>query len=186
VRFTLFYRGELRPNRGATDKQAIRRAFHPQLKCLWSLPPLADFSQWLLPVPKQGEVTLVEPVGKFQFVPLVSERIHMVAEIDIAMLRPGPPGDLVNHAGDLDNRVKTLLDALRVPREITAIPKDDEPREGEAPFFCLLGDDRLVTHLSIKTDSLLEMNAKPSEVVMFLRVTTRPTRLTYANVGLGA
>jgi hypothetical protein len=186
VRFTLFYRGELRPNRGAADKQAIRRAFHPQLKCLWSLPPLADFSQWLLPVPKQGEVTLVEPVGKFQFVPLVSERIHMVAEIDIAMLRPGPPGDLVNHAGDLDNRVKTLLDALRVPREITAIPKDDEPREGEAPFFCLLGDDRLVTHLSIKTDSLLETNAKPSEVVMFLRVTTRPTRLTYANVGLGA
>lgn len=186
MRFTLFYRGELKSNRGVSDKQAIRRVFHPQLKCLWSHPPLADFREWLQPEPKPGAITLVEQVGKFQFVPLVSERIHMVAEIEITMLKPGPPGDLVSHAGDLDNRVKTLLDALRVPREAAAIPKDDEPLEGETPFFCLLGDDRLVTHLSIRTDSLLESGVSRSEVVMLLRITTRPTQLTFANVGLGS
>ncbi len=186
MRFTLFYRGELKSNGGAVEKQAIRRVFNPQLRCLWSQPPLADFSAWLAEKPEAGNITLVERFGKFQFVPLVSERIHMVAEIGITMLRPGPPGDLVSHAGDLDNRIKTLLDALRVPKESTAVRKDDEPRDGETPFFCLLGDDRLVTHLSIKTESLLDSSASHSEVVMLLHVTTRPTRLTFANVGLGA
>ena len=109
MRFTLFYRGPLKSNRGTEDKQAIRRVFHPQLTRLWTQPPLVDFSDWLKPEPQPGGITLVERIGQFQFVPLVSECIHMVAELNITMLRPGAPGDLVSHAGDLDNRIKTLL-----------------------------------------------------------------------------
>jgi hypothetical protein len=186
MRFTLFYRGPLKSNRGVEDKQAIRRAFHPQLKQLWAQPPLADFADWLKPEPKPGDITLIEQIGNFQFAPLVSESIHMVAELNITMLRPGAPGDLVSHAGDLDNRIKTLLDALRVPREATALPRGDAPSESETPFFCLLGDDRLVTHLNISTDSLLEPVSNPSEVVLLLEVITRATRLTFANVGLSS
>jgi hypothetical protein len=186
VRFTLIYRGQLRPNGGVLDKQSIRRKFHPQLKRLWSQPPLSDFAHWLAPVALPDKTSLVEHVGKFQFVPLVSERIHMVAEIAITMLRPGPTGDVVRHGGDLDNRIKTLLDALRVPRQANATPKDDEPQEGESPFFCLLGDDRLVSHLSITTDSLLDDGADGTDVVMLLQVTARPTRLTYETLTLGS
>ena len=186
MRFTLLYRGQLRPNGGVVDKQLIRRSFHPQLKRLWSQAPLNDYGHLLLPEALPNKSSLVEKVGKFQFVPLVSERIHMVAEIAITMLRPGPAGDVVHHAGDLDNRIKTLLDALRVPREPTATPKDDEPKDGETPFFCLLGDDRLVTHLSITTDSLLDGGTNNSEVVMFLAITARPTRLTYENLSFGS
>jgi hypothetical protein len=186
MRFTLFYRGLLKSNRGPADKQAMRRQFHSQLKCLWTQPPLAGFSQWLEPEPKANEVSLIQKIGAFQFAPLVSDRIHMVAELDITMLRPGPPGDLVTHAGDLDNRVKTLLDALRLPRESNAVPKGDLPGEGEKPFFCLLDDDRLVTHLSVSTDRLLDNAADPSEVLMLIHVTTRATSLTFANVGLGS
>lgn len=186
MRFTLFYRGPLKSNRGVEDKQAIRRAFHPQIKQLWAQPPLVDFADWLKPMPNLSGVTLVEKIGNFHFAPLVSESIYMIAELNITMLRPGAPGDLVNHAGDLDNRIKTLLDALRVPRETTALPRDDEPSESETPFFCLLGDDRLVTHLNISTDSLLEPVSNPSEVVLLLEVVTRATRLTIANVALSS
>jgi len=186
MRFTLFYRGPLKSNRGPADKQAIRRQFHSQLKCLWAQPPLADFSEWLSPEPEPHKISLIEKVGAFQFLPLVSDKIHMVAELDITMLRPGPPGALVSHAGDLDNRVKTLLDALRVPRESNAIPENDCPGEGEVPFFCLLDDDRLVTHLSVATDRLLESTVEPSEVVMLIHVTMRATRQTIKTIGLGS
>jgi len=186
MRFTLFYRGPLKSNRGVEDKQLIRRAFHPQLKQLWTQPPLADFSDWLKPGPTPGNITLIEKIGHFQFAPLVSERNHMVAELNITMLRPGAPGDLVSHAGDLDNRIKTLLDALRVPREATGLPRGDAPTKDETPFFCLLGDDRLVTQLNISTASLLEPVSSPAEVVLLLEVNTRATRLTFANVGLSS
>ena len=116
MRFTLNYGGPLKANRGPKEKQKLRRHFHCQLKRLWEQPPLADFTVWLKPEVGAREISLVEAVGSFQFVPLVSKRIHMLAELGLTILRPGPPGDLVNHGGDIDNRVKTLLDALRVPR----------------------------------------------------------------------
>jgi hypothetical protein len=185
VRFTLFYRGPLKANRGPKDKQQLRRYFHSQLKSLWGQPPLSDFTTWLRPEVGKGEISLIEPIGAFQFAPLVSERIHMLAELDLTMLRPGPPGELVGHGGDIDNRVKTLLDALRVPREPTALPPEDRPLEGETPFFCLLGDDRLITRLAIDTDTLLDSPTDPAEVVLTLRVTTRLSRLLFDTVGLG-
>jgi len=185
MRFTLFYRGPLKANRGPKDKQQLRRHFHSQLKSLWEQPPLSDFRAWLQPEVRKGEISLIESIGAFQFAPLVSERIHMLAELDLTMLRPGPPGELVGHGGDIDNRIKTLLDALRVPREPTALPADDRPSENETPFFCLLGDDRLITHLSIDTDTLLDRPGDPAEVVLTLRVTTRLSRLLFDTVGLG-
>jgi hypothetical protein len=185
VRFTLHYRGPLKANRGPKAKQHLRRHFHSQLKCLWEQPPLVDFAAWLKPEVSKGEISLVEPTGPFQFVPLVSERIHMLAELDLTILRPGPPGELVSHGGDIDNRVKTLLDALRVPRESTALSSDEKPLDGETPFFCLLGDDRLITRLSVDTDTLLEKTVDPSEVVLILRVTTRLTRILIDTIGLG-
>jgi hypothetical protein len=184
MRFTLHYRGPLKANRGPKDKQDLRRQFHSQLKRLWEQPPLADFKTWLTPDPKSGEISLIEKVGGFQFAPLVSERLHMLAELDLVILRAGPPGALVTHGGDIDNRVKTLLDALRVPREATALPMDEKPLEGETPFFCLLSDDRLITRLSVDTDTLLDAN-NPSEVVLQLRVTTRLTRILFDTLGLG-
>lgn len=185
MRFTLYYRGPLKANRGPKDKQQLRRHFHSQLKCLWEQPPLVDFATWLRPEVEKSGISLLEPIGPFQFVPLVSERIHMLAELDLTILRPGPPGALVSHGGDIDNRVKTLLDALRVPRESTALLSDENPLDGETPFFCLLGDDRLITRLSVDTDTLLEKIEDPSEVVLTLLVTTRLTRVLWDTIGLG-
>lgn len=100
------------------------------------------------------------------------------------MLRPEPPGSIITQAGDIDNRLKTLFDALKVPKEASALPPNDDPQEGETSFFCLLEDDNLITKVSVGTDRLLDPCQSSSEVVMLIHVTTKATRASYANTGL--
>ena len=88
--------------------------------------------------------------------------------------------------GDIDNRVKTLLDALRMPHDSSELPKDP-PALDEDPFFCLLEDDALVTELALVTDRLLEPPQEPSKdshVHLIIRVTVHAARLTWGNTSL--
>lgn len=186
MRFTLYYRGTLKANRGAKDKHALRRHFHEQMRCLWEQVPLIDYREYLSETAKEGKISLVHPIGRFKFVPLVSSRLHLVAELKITLLRPGPPGQLISQSGDIDNRLKTLLDALKVPKEPTALPEDEAPLENETPFFCLLEDDSLITALSVETDRLLETPVDPNDVLLLIHVTTRITRTIWGNSGLGS
>jgi hypothetical protein len=85
-------------------------------------------------------------------------------------LRTEEPGSLMAQSGDLDNRIKTLLDSLKIPREASALPSDAKSDEDQKPFFCLLQDDSLITKLSIEADRLLEPVEEPSEVLALIRV----------------
>lgn len=89
---------------------------------------------------------------KFRFIPLVRRKNDFTCDLDILFMRRGSPGDLIV-SGDIDNRVKTLIDGLRVPRECAEV--DGIPDQDEDPFFCLLEDDSLITSLKITTDRLL-------------------------------
>ena len=184
MEFTLFYRGLLKANRGPKEKQDLRRNFHTQLNLLWQQPPLEDCHEFKDISPQSGKISLVYNIGGFNFIPLVSKKIHMIAELDITMLRPEPPGKVIQ-SGDIDNRIKTLLDGLRMPKVEQELPNGDNPKKGEIPFFCLLKDDNLITRISVNTDRLLENNIDPSEVVLLIHVHTKLTRLIYANIGLG-
>jgi hypothetical protein len=70
-------------------------------------------------------------------------------------LKPSQRDPTEGESGDLDNRVKTLIDGLRPPRNSTELGNAVSPAAGETPFFCLLEDDDLVTKLSVNTDTLL-------------------------------
>jgi hypothetical protein len=70
-------------------------------------------------------------------------------------LRADQPGGVL-FAGDLDNRIKTLIDALRRPRNATELKGNEVPLDGEDPFYCLLEEDKLVTGLAVETDTLLD------------------------------
>ncbi|GAB4225394.1 MAG: hypothetical protein Kow0032_01140 [Methyloligellaceae bacterium] len=60
-------------------------------------------------------------------------------------------------AGDLDNRIKTLIDALRRPRSKNELVEQHQnPGKGEDPFYCLLEDDDQVSALTVETDTLLD------------------------------
>ena len=186
MEFRLIYRGILKGKGNAKQKQQIRRVLHPQLLELWNQPPLTDFHS-ALPggVTAPSENPFARKVGLFTFRPLVNSEYAVIAKLDITFLRPEPPGVLVSNSGDIDNRIKTLLDALRMPHNSDEMPTGDTPKDNEDPFCVLLHDDSLITHLSITTDRLLESGIDPQEVLLIIKVKIKVTRATIDNLSLG-
>ncbi len=184
MEFTLYYRGLLTGNADASEKHRLRRHFHDQLKELWNQPPLDDEHDLLELSPEPGKTSIIKTVGSFHFAPLVTSPLKLVAEIDITMLRPQPPGEIVSRGGDIDNRLKTLLDSLTAPAELTALPSGATPQSGEEPFFCLLEDDKLITKVSVSTDRLLDSPSDTPEVVLLIRARTRGTYATWDNLSM--
>ena len=186
MQFTLHYRGPLKSNGTSADKHTIRRHFHGQLKQVWGHLPLKAFPELLTPpdpVGNKGVSVLCERHG-FVFASLVSSKVHLVAELDIRILWPQELGAIISSGGDLDNRLKTLLDSLKVPSEPSALPPGTKPGEGEEPFFCLLEDDSLITKLTVEADRLLELSVSPSVVELWITVRTRQLHVLMGTIGL--
>jgi hypothetical protein len=57
--------------------------------------------------------------------------------------------------GDLDNRVKTLVDGLRMPEQCSELPKDIVSSPDEDPFFVLMDDDRVIYEFRVTTDQAI-------------------------------
>jgi hypothetical protein len=185
----------------AEQKHAIRRVFHRQLKRLWEVPPLGGFGQPAAkfvvvsdgenkpPLPPHSIDNLSQRfvLNNHCFVPLVTETLEVLCGLDILILRRDPPGGLIR-AGDIDNRFKTLFDALRMPK-VGELPMDAVPSEGETPFFCLLEEDHLVTKVALETDLLLEPSNNSEEgfeqVQAVITVRLRPYRPRPDNMKFG-
>ncbi len=83
----------------------------------------------------------------------------------------------------MDNRAKTLLDALKMPDDEAALPSSATPTADESPFSCLLEDDGPITNIDIKTAHRLEPAAQdPDEVVFLLRARTGATDVVVGNL----
>lgn len=160
VRFRLVLRGHLPSDkRGTVDaKHRIRRELHPQLRTLWKQHGLLRNSWKPRKTRDDVEEIPVQKVASdysrcgFRFVPLV--RRGMACSLDILILRRDEPHRVFSGSGDLDGRVKTLLDGLRIPQQCSEVA-GQSPEDDEDPFFCLLEDDRHIFDLSVTTDRLL-------------------------------
>jgi len=62
-------------------------------------------------------------------------------------LRQQAKGQLI---GDIDNRLKTLFDALRVPSLAEVQTLGATTAIDEDPLYCLFQDDSLITRLNIE------------------------------------
>jgi hypothetical protein len=165
MQFRLIYQGKL-PAASSSDKRseekhAIRRVFHPQLLELWTKNPfLKRFVQGHTPkvFPDGEAVSVMSKMAEayirssYRFLPLIRSKLGVMCSLDILFLRRDEPGDLISGGGDIDNRIKVLFDALRVPaeNEVRGIPGADED-----PLLCLLEDDKLISEIHITTDRLL-------------------------------
>ncbi len=194
MEFTLVYQGLLRANGSIKEKQDIRREFHKQLVELWKQEPLSSRVQdnpvllknvLTYDMPPTNSTLVIQRVDNFQFIPLVSSKLNLVAELDITFLRPEPPGCIVTQGGDIDNRLKTLFDAFRIPKESKEIPRGDTPGVSENPFYCLLEDDNLITKVAVRTDRLLKPCDDSSFVNLLIAVRTKITRMCWDNIDLG-
>ena len=210
MRFTLTYDGPLPPSGNKPKPQyawMIRRAVHAQLEDLWqtsevlkrllgntSIPRSGGFMWWDYhhsdpddvkdPESDDGYINLCEPIEDHghNVLPLVRESLATICGLKILMLRQEEPGSLFSQSGDIDNRMKTLLDGLRMPRHKEAW---DGQNDIPDPLYCLLEDDKLITDYSLKTDRLLASNnMDPKDIRLVVEVTIRASIVKSYNLPL--
>jgi hypothetical protein len=202
VKFILTFDGELpstgNGSRKTEKKWEIRKYFQPQLEELWNvhpaLRPISDgyaiainkgpffqaytHHEYQTPTPphplRAGEIDLCASIqkGNRLFKPLVRKSFALTCGLKIQFLRKEKPGR-VYQGGDLDNRIKTLLDSLSVPVHQEQVISDPTI---EDPILCLAEDDSLITSISVETERLLSRpNARESDVHLNIEVDVRVT-----------
>lgn len=204
MRFTLVWRGQLpaSANSGKTKEIAkIRAELSEQFKYLWqthnSLQVLKEqgfirnpsstnqfYDQSATPRMMwerrpQDMINLIDwlPVGQHKYLPLVRKSLDLSCELNILFLRQDDPGALISQGGDLDNRIKALLDALRMPSD-----QEQDKAPPSEDLYCLMQSDTLISSLDIETERLLLPETKhPQEVHLVIGVSLRILRVHAGN-----
>ena len=176
MRFHLYYEGSFKSARedAIKDKRVdhkhdLRREFHRQLKDLWQERKFhqgydttgAYFGADGESKPLDAKLAELGPqISGYQFVPLVHEKMNLTCSIDVLLLRRDRPGDRpgrIFNARDLDNRLKVLFDALKVPADAIELGPNNTPLPdgSDNPMFTLVQKDELISRVSVDTGDLL-------------------------------
>jgi hypothetical protein len=179
MEFRLIYGGSLlgasRTDTRSKHKHDIRRVFRQQLKQLWRVS--TNLREWVTEDSQGRMIKMSDALAArfrsndISYVPISIKDFRLGCSLDILMLRPDQPGQTLMQSGDIDNRLKTVFDALRMPVSGEHGESDEDSKE--TPFFCLLEDDSLVNHLSVTTDLLLGVQDK-NEVRLVITVKLWP------------
>lgn len=199
MQFRLTYGGMLKSTGNRSDAahvHQIRRVFHAQLRKFWLSHPYLKDALWSDAITGRHVPTkllrdkVAEEWARFDgynFVPLVTESLSLACGLDVLFLRPSMPGEIMK-SGDIDGRMKTIFDALRMPESKSELGGYDEPLEDESPFYVLLQDDKLISHISIATDILLEPTrayAGPNDARLVISVSIKPVNTGWHNINFG-
>ena len=186
MEFRLVYGGLLygasRTDTRSSHKNDVRKVFHQQLKHLWNVAP--KLREWMMGNPWKEVLKARDYLAKYHkfngtsMVPLVTDGLGVGLKLDILMLRPDQPGMTLMQSGDIDNRLKTIFDALRLPQIGEVFDAG-----GEEPFFCLMQNDSTVNHVAVTTDLLLG-DVDVNEVRLIITVTIWPIVGTIQNMGV--
>jgi hypothetical protein len=152
----LTFRGKVPKSPRLEDKTAIRKALHPQLAEYWNHSPFLR---------SRGQAMKTEYCDRFfkevshsnhiwRFLPLIGENNSTSCSLDILFLRRDFPGGTIQNGGDIDNRLKVVFDALRMPHGPQEV-EDRQPESEEDPLYCLLEDDKYIDKVTVTTDRLL-------------------------------
>jgi hypothetical protein len=156
MEFRLTYEGRLLSHKDAIAHPRrslhvhdIRRKFHKQLKALWNEHPILSNLKNAEPEyhkPPRPAVMQTFKHDGFNWLPIVTNANGLICKVDILLLRSGPPGKVMF---DIDNRVKTIFDAMRKASGLDELGSQTAegvrtPTADEDPFYVLLEDDRLI------------------------------------------
>lgn len=215
MEFRLVYEGPLKAVRGGSgggrvsEKHAIRKVIHKQVKRLWEVAPHLKLRTQPYSVLNPGNRirqqgsdihtlpgaefrnSLCKTLGEnfsrcgYKFVPLVSNHLKLACALDILFLRRDMPGvPLIHSGGDIDNRLKVLFDALRVPENCSELTGAIKDADEEPYFFCLLEDDALITEVTVTTDTLLTpfQSGNETDVCLIIKAKIKPTETSFDNL----
>jgi hypothetical protein len=124
---------------------------------------------------------LCAPINKHDswFRPLVRETYALHCGLKVLFLRKEGPGR-VYQGGDIDGRIKTLLDGLTMPQHVEQVltPNGDKSN----PTYCLLEEDSLVSGLQVETERLLADEDRTKDWVrLIIEVDVRVRQATIYN-----
>lgn len=183
MEFSLIYQGDLPPNGDATVKWRLRKQFDAQMRRLWAAPPLKDNAKYIDQNYLPSECYLGRKVGDIEFVSPISEKISTHADLTIQILSAGQGQKLTLTGGDIDNRVKTLLDSLQAPQSRQEIPSDcDVPDDGR--IYSVLDDDKLVNSLTVRIGRLLTVDDYSRTALAVVDVRVKASRGIIANASI--
>ena len=128
-----------RPDR-LRQKQEMRKVFHGQLARLWRisrhLEERFDDVEGVR-IPYKEVLGNHFKIGNYRLCPIVTKSLSLHCDLRILFLRADEPGAALQ-SGDIDNRIKTLIDALTKPTGVRDFGGFDTPEaEKTLSFACL-------------------------------------------------
>jgi hypothetical protein len=160
MEFTLYIKDEVKSNGTTRQKHILRLKFHKQLKQLWELDWWSKGNSKVSWLVKSKRNKLYRKHLQKHFICLVRENMHTYAELSINFYVPKNTS-----FNDIDNKLKTICDALQLPNKSTNKndnSKDNfkienwEQKNAEYPLICLLENDNLIYKLNTDVDFILD------------------------------
>jgi hypothetical protein len=193
MRFHLSFEGSL-PSTGNHDPNnprpaklkaiwAIRDYVHVQLEQLFKTHPALSGRSGASRVLRHALIPPIR-VDDHRFFALARSNFNLKCGLKVDLLVNHQPGSVLSKQGDLDNRLKTLFDGLRVPTVTQEIKQFKTREQLEADdYICLLQDDVLITSLQIEVQRYLgaPLNVGEDHVRANIAVLTEPSEAAYVN-----
>lgn len=156
MKLTLTYRGPLpATQRGVSAAKAkLRQAFHPQVSAQ---------------IKARLGTSIAHVTTEFEghkFICPVHRDFRTAAEISVLLLTPKS----ARSVGDVDNRLKTLIDGLTRPANSQQMRGFMPPVDG-GPTYCLMDSDQLVKHLTVDARPWFESGIPVDEALVVVTAT---------------
>ncbi|MEM1287447.1 MAG: hypothetical protein AAGH60_03765 [Pseudomonadota bacterium] len=165
----------------------IRTKLSDQVLRLWMTEPNlrswdVGYSTWGVEAPgkdqPRGLAREVFPLA-FQrngqsYGPLIPKRMKISCEVSINLFTVHTDEDLLSK-GDIDNKLKRLVDALRIPTE------NVHPKPSDEPIFTVMEDDSQVTRLSVEHTKLFTDPRGQLGQIAQIKVRTKPIAMLVDN-----
>ncbi|WP_224705097.1 hypothetical protein [Devosia aquimaris] len=158
----------------------MRSAFSEQLRKVWGKAPFDVLKRWEDTNFSAGAPKFIRSTGGHTFVPIYARSVGVGVDLDITLLTGMPDQKPVLSAGDLDNRIKRIIDGLRIPKghgELLA----ELPPAGR--WYCLLEDDDAVLSLQARLGAYLGSD-DPSVSFAVIRVRPHAIAVTQSNLAM--
>jgi hypothetical protein len=110
---------------------------------------------------------------------LVRETYALHCGLEILFLRKEQPGK-VYQGGDLDGRIKTIIDSLTMPQHSEQVTERTSTKAD--PVYCLMEDDSLVSGVHVESERLLTDQSHAKDYVkLVIEVDVRVRQATIYN-----